>query len=137
MTEPKTSRFVSRGFKGVKVRKGHGKGASLLAGRGAAEHAQAKASKRAINKQDLVIAVADSSGLSRADARKAVAAVFDSIARSLKNGDEVRLVGFGTFSVAGGAATSGTSPRTGETMPITLASRLKFNDSGHLKDVAS
>ena len=53
-----------------------------------------------MNKQDLVNSVADASGLSKADAGKAVEAVFDSIAKSLKKGAEVRLVGFGTFAVA-------------------------------------
>ena len=53
-----------------------------------------------MNKNDLISAVADSSGLSKGDATKACEAVFDSISRALKSGDEVRLVGFGTFSVA-------------------------------------
>ena len=53
-----------------------------------------------MNKNDLIAAVADSTGLSKADSAKAVDGVFDSITGSLKTGTEVRLVGFGTFSVA-------------------------------------
>jgi DNA-binding protein HU-beta len=53
-----------------------------------------------MNKNELIGAVADGSGLSRNDATKAVEAVFDTITGALSKGDEVRLVGFGTFSVA-------------------------------------
>ncbi len=53
-----------------------------------------------MNKNDLVASVATNSGLSKADAAKAVDAVFDSITASLKGGNEVRLVGFGTFANA-------------------------------------
>ena len=60
-----------------------------------------------MNKQDLISAVADSSGLTKADASKAVEAVFDSITAALKKGDEVRLVGFGTFSVSQRKASTG------------------------------
>ena len=53
-----------------------------------------------MNKNDLISAVADSSGLTKGDAMKAVESVFEAISGALKSGDEVRLVGFGTFSVA-------------------------------------
>ena len=53
-----------------------------------------------MNKNDLVAAVADSSGLSKNDATKAVDSLFDCITDELKSGGDVRLVGFGTFSVA-------------------------------------
>ena len=67
-----------------------------------------------MNKNDLIAAVADSSGLTKADAGRAVDAVFSSIEGALKGGGEVRIVGFGTFSVAHRAATTGRNPRTGE-----------------------
>ena len=54
-----------------------------------------------MNKQELISSVADASGLTKADASKAVEGVFDAITGALKKGDEVRLVGFGTFSVKG------------------------------------
>ena len=53
-----------------------------------------------MNKQELIAAVANASGLGKGDASRAVEAVFDTISASLKKGDEVRLVGFGTFAVS-------------------------------------
>ncbi len=87
-----------------------------------------------MNKNDLVAAVADSSGLSRTDATKAVDAVFDSITASLKAGDEVRLVGFGTFVVSKRAATTGRNPRTGEEIKIPASTSAKFKAGKGLKD---
>ena len=71
-----------------------------------------------MNKNDLVASVSDSSGLTKADAGRAVDAVFDSIAGALKSGGDVRIVGFGTFSVAHRAATTGRNPRTGEAVQV-------------------
>lgn len=90
-----------------------------------------------MNKNDLVAAVADGSGLSKADAAKAVDAVFDSITGSLKGGTEVRLVGFGTFSVANRAATTGRNPRTGETIQIKASKQPKFKAGKGLKDAVN
>ncbi|WP_019052522.1 HU family DNA-binding protein, partial [Sphingobium xenophagum] len=79
-----------------------------------------------MNKQDLISAVADSSGLSKSDASKAVEGVFDAITGALKKGDEVRLVGFGTFSVSQRKASTGRNPRTGETMTIKASAQPKL-----------
>ncbi len=87
-----------------------------------------------MNKQDLIGAVADGSGLSKSDASKAVEAVFDAIAGALKKGDEVRLVGFGTFSVSKRKASTGRNPRTGEAMTIKASSQPKFKAGKGLKD---
>ena len=87
-----------------------------------------------MNKQDLIGAVADSSGLSKADASKAVEGVFDAISGALKKGDEVRLVGFGTFSVSKRKASTGRNPRTGEAMTIKASSQPKFKAGKGLKD---
>jgi DNA-binding protein HU-beta len=87
-----------------------------------------------VNKNDLVASVADTSGLSRADATKAVDAVFDSITASLKSGTEVRLVGFGTFTVSKRAATTGRNPRTGEEIKIPASTQAKFKAGKGLKD---
>ena len=62
--------------------------------------------------------VAEAADISKAAAGRAVDAVFDGIAGSLKGGDSVTLVGFGTFSVSDRAARSGRNPRTGETIQI-------------------
>lgn len=90
-----------------------------------------------MNKNDLIAAVADGSGLSKADAAKAVDAVFDSITGTLKKGGEVRLVGFGTFSVAKRAATTGRNPRTGETIKIAASKQPKFKAGKGLKDAVN
>ncbi|ANI76737.1 MULTISPECIES: HU family DNA-binding protein [Sphingobium] len=87
-----------------------------------------------MNKQDLISAVAESSGLSKSDASKAVEGVFDSISAALKKGDEVRLVGFGTFSVSQRKASTGRNPRTGETMTIKASAQPKFKAGKGLKD---
>ncbi len=87
-----------------------------------------------MNKQDLISSVADGSGLTKADASKAVEAVFDSITATLKKGDEVRLVGFGTFSVSKRKASTGRNPRTGEPMEIKASSQPKFKAGKGLKD---
>lgn len=90
-----------------------------------------------MNKNDLISAVADSSGLTRNDATKVVEGVFDAISSSLKKGDEVRLVGFGTFSVAKRKASTGRNPRTGEPMEIKASSQPKFKAGKGLKDAVN
>ena len=87
-----------------------------------------------MNKQDLISAVAETSGLSKGDATKAVESVFESITSALKKGDEVRLVGFGTFSVSQRKASTGRNPRTGETMTIKASAQPKFKAGKGLKD---
>ncbi|MEA3388535.1 MULTISPECIES: HU family DNA-binding protein [Sphingobium] len=87
-----------------------------------------------MNKQDLISAVAESSGLNKNDATKAVEGVFDAISGALKKGDEVRLVGFGTFSVSQRKASTGRNPRTGETMTIKASAQPKFKAGKGLKD---
>lgn len=90
-----------------------------------------------MNKNDLVAAVADSTGLSKSDAAKAVDAVFDSITSSLQGGGEVRLVGFGTFSVAHRKATTGRNPQTGATIQIPASKQPKFKAGKGLKDAVN
>ncbi len=87
-----------------------------------------------MNKQELIATVADRAGLSKGDSSKAVEAVFDTIEASLKKGDEVRLVGFGTFSVSKRKASTGRNPRTGEPMTIKASSQPKFRAGKGLKD---
>ena len=71
---------------------------------------------------------------SRSDATRAVEGVFDSITTALKKGDEVRLVGFGTFSTAKRKASTGRNPRTGEPMSIKESTQPKFRPGKGLKD---
>jgi DNA-binding protein HU-beta len=90
-----------------------------------------------MNKQELIAAVAEASGLTKADAGKAVEGVFESITASLKSGDEVRLVGFGTFSVSKRKASTGRNPRTGAPMDIKASSQPKFKAGKGLKDAVN
>ena len=87
-----------------------------------------------MNKSDLVQSVADDTGISKADSAKAVDAVFARITASLKSGGDVRLVGFGTFSVSHRAASTGRNPRTGETIQIAASRQPKFKAGKALKD---
>ena len=87
-----------------------------------------------MNKNDLVAAVAASTGLSKADSANAVDSVIDAITGSLRSGEEVRLVGFGTFSVANRAASEGRNPRTGERISIAASRQPKFKAGKALKD---
>jgi DNA-binding protein HU-beta len=90
-----------------------------------------------MNKQDLISAVADASGITKADASKAVEATFDAVTSALKKGDEVRLVGFGTFSVSKRKASTGRNPRTGAPMEIKASSQPKFKAGKGLKDAVN
>ena len=90
-----------------------------------------------MNKNDLVATVASNTGLSKADAAKAVDGVFEAITESLKRGQEVRLVGFGTFSVSRRAATQGRNPRTGENIQIPASNQPKFKAGKGLKDAVN
>ena len=87
-----------------------------------------------MNKNELIAAVASDADLSKADATKAVDAVFDAITGALKSGTEVRLVGFGTFSVSERAASTGRNPRTGETIEIAASKQPKFKAGKGPKD---
>ena len=87
-----------------------------------------------MNKNDLISAVADASGLSKSDASSAIEGVFDTITSALSGGDEVRLVGFGTFSISKRKASTGRNPRTGEPMTIKASSQPKFKAGKGLKD---
>ncbi len=90
-----------------------------------------------MNKNELISAVAETSGLSKNDASTAVEGVFDAIQKALAGGDEVRLVGFGTFSVAKRKASTGRNPRTGEPMTIKASNQPKFKAGKGLKDAVN
>ena len=90
-----------------------------------------------MNKDDLIAKVANSVGVSKTVAAKSVDAVFSNITSSLKGGNEVRLVGFGTFVVANRAATTGRNPRTGESIQIPAKKVPKFKAGKALKDTVN
>ncbi len=87
-----------------------------------------------MNKNDLIKKAADLTNLSKVDMSRAVDSIFEAIEQALTAGDEVRLVGFGTFSVANRAASTGRNPRTGEPMQIPASIRAKFKAGKGLKD---
>ena len=86
-----------------------------------------------MNKNDLIAAVASRAGLSKADAAKAVDGITSSITSALQRGTEVRLIGFGTFSVSHRKATTGRNPRTGESIQIAARNVAKFKAGKALK----
>ncbi|MEM8813578.1 MAG: HU family DNA-binding protein [Pseudomonadota bacterium] len=90
-----------------------------------------------MNKNELIAMVADKADLSKAAAGTAVDAVFDGISGALSKGDEVRLVGFGTFSVAHRAATEGRNPQTGDKIKIPASKSPKFKAGKSLKDAVN
>ena len=90
-----------------------------------------------MNKGELIEAVADSAGLSRAEAGKAVDAVFDSITGALASSESVSLLGFGTFSVKARAARTGRNPRTGEPIEIAASNVPGFKAGKALKDAVN
>ena len=86
-----------------------------------------------MNKQDLVNAVADASGLSKADAGKAVEGVFESITKALKKGDSITFVGFGTFKTSVRKARTARNPQTGATIKVAKRRVAKFSPGTALK----
>jgi len=90
-----------------------------------------------MNKNELVAAVADKSGLAKGDAAKAVEAVFETISGELKNGGDVRLVGFGNFTVSHREASVGRNPSTGAEVQIAARNVPKFSAGKGLKDTVN
>lgn len=90
-----------------------------------------------MNKNDLIAGLAGKAGLSKTDAGKAVDAFVSVVTDALKKGGEVRLVSFGTFSVANRAATEGRNPRTGATIKIPASKQPKFKAGKGLKDAVN
>lgn len=90
-----------------------------------------------MNKNELIASVAEAASLTKADAAKAVDALFDAITGALAGGDEVRLVGFGTYNVASRAASEGRNPRTGEKIAIAASKQVKFKPGKSLKDAVN
>lgn len=90
-----------------------------------------------MNKAELIDAVAAGADLSKADAGRAVDAVVDSVTSALAKGQQVSVVGFGTFSVKHRAARSGRNPRTGETIQIAASNVPGFKAGKALKDAVN
>jgi len=89
------------------------------------------------NKSDLIEAIAKSADLSKAAAGRALDATIESITKSLKKGEIVSLVGFGSFYIGNRAARNGRNPRTGDTIKIKAAKVPKFRAGKGLKDAVN
>ena len=87
-----------------------------------------------MNKSQLIEAVAAKNGMKKKDAEAAVNAVTETIAKAMKNGEKVQLVGFGTFEVKARGARTGRNPKTGETIEVPASKHLTFSASKALKD---
>jgi len=90
-----------------------------------------------VNKSELVDAIASGADISKASAGRALDAMVDSITETLRKGDQVALVGFGTFSVKDRAARTGRNPQTGKTIEIPAARVPGFKAGKGLKDAVN
>ena len=90
-----------------------------------------------MNKAELIDKVSVAAELNKTSAARAVEAVLDAIAETLKSGEQVTLSGFGTFSVTARAARTGRNPRTGETINIPASKNPKFKAGKGLKDAVN
>lgn len=90
-----------------------------------------------MNKAELIDVIADDAGLTKKDAGAALKAFTDAVAKELKKGGSVQLVGFGTFEVGKRAARSGRNPKTGETIKIKASKTPKFKAGKALKDIVN
>ncbi|EEB79621.1 MAG: HU family DNA-binding protein [Halioglobus sp.] len=90
-----------------------------------------------MNKTELIDAIAAAADLSKADAGRALDAVVDSVTDALKKGDQVSLVGFGTFSVKHRSARTGRNPQTGAAIEIKASEVPSFKAGKALKDAVN
>ncbi len=90
-----------------------------------------------MNKTELVASIASESGLTKADAARALEATVSTITKALKGGDPVAIIGFGTFKVADRAARTGRNPQTGAEMQIPAARVPKFSAGKGLKEAVN
>ncbi|MGI9349929.1 MAG: HU family DNA-binding protein [Rhizobiaceae bacterium] len=90
-----------------------------------------------MNKNELIGAVADKCSMTKAQAGDAVDAVLDTVTGALSSGGEVRLLGFGNFSVANRKATTARNPRTGESINVPASKAPKFKAGKALKEAVN
>ena len=90
-----------------------------------------------MNKAELIEAMADAADISKAAAGRALDGMVDAITGAMKKGDQVSLVGFGTFSVRERAARTGRNPQTGETINIKASKNPAFKAGKALKDAVN
>ena len=86
-----------------------------------------------MTKAELIDAVADAAGVSKADAERTIGAFFDTVVSSTNKGDKVAWPGFGSFSTSKSAARTGRNPQTGAAVKIPASTRMKFTASSTVK----
>lgn len=90
-----------------------------------------------MTKSELIAAVAKKTGLKNTEATKAVEVVFDTITKAVAKENDVRLTGFGTFTLVKRAARQGRNPRTGASLKIPAAKVPKFRPGKEFKEAVS
>ncbi len=90
-----------------------------------------------MNKSELVQAMAEKSGLTKADAERAYKSFVEVVTEALESGDQVTLIGFGTFLVRDRSARTGRNPRTGEAIQIKASKNPAFKAGKALKDAVN
>ncbi|MFN4853294.1 MAG: HU family DNA-binding protein [Bacteroidota bacterium] len=90
-----------------------------------------------MNKQELIDAISASAELTKADAKKALDAFIESVAASLKKGDRISLVGFGSFSISDRKAREGRNPQSGKTIKIPAKQVVKFKAGAELAEMVN
>ena len=90
-----------------------------------------------MTKLEFIEAIAAKSGLTKADANRAIDALFGTVKAALAKGDKVPVAGFGTFGTSKRAARNGRNPRTGEVVKIAASKSVKFKTGSKLKDAVN
>ncbi|MCL2351899.1 MAG: HU family DNA-binding protein [Firmicutes bacterium] len=90
-----------------------------------------------MNKTELIVAIAEKSGLTKKDSEKALRAFEEAVTEELVKDGKVQLVGFGTFDVAARAAREGRNPQTGKPMPIPASKAPRFRVGKQLRDAVN
>lgn len=87
-----------------------------------------------MNKAQLIDAIAEKAGLTKADSKKALEAFVETVGEALGKGDKVALIGFGSFSVSERSARTGRNPQTGKTITIPAKKVVKFKAGVELSE---
>lgn len=90
-----------------------------------------------MNKNDLIVAITEETGLTKKDVTAVTAALFEKLTDAMVNGDKVQLVGFGTFETRARAARTGKNPQTGETVKIAACKVPAFKPGKALKEAVN
>lgn len=90
-----------------------------------------------MNKQELIKSVSDKTGISKSDTQAVIDAFIHTVELECKDGNEVRLLGFGTFSAKRVAERTGRNPQTGETVVVAAHTQPKFSPGSHFKELVN